>query len=138
MSILGHWSVSAVSTPSRPARISRGEWNWLVVATALILAVSLILVIYGYVIAPPDHRFAGLIFAQLDGQSYLAKIRQGMRGEWLYTLAYTAESTTPLVVYANYLFLGHIAAALAVGPDVIFHVARLLTGAILLVSLYHF
>jgi hypothetical protein len=129
---------NASSRPGRLPQIARSEWRWAVIAAALILTIAAALNIWGDLIAPPNYHFAGLVYAWQDGQSYLAKIREGMRGEWLYTLAYTAEPGPPFVLYPNYLFLGHIGAWLRLEPDVLFHAARLFDGAVLLLTLYGF
>jgi hypothetical protein len=119
-------------------RISQREWLWVAAAAAIILAVSVALNVMGYLTAPPGHHFAGMVYAWEDGQTYLAKIRQGMQGEWLYTLAYTADPGPPFLLYTNYLFLGHVAAWLQLGPDMLFHAARLFDGSVLLFTLYGF
>jgi hypothetical protein len=127
-----------VNNCSATFRVARSEWRWVIVATALILVAAIALNFWGYLIAPPNYHFAGMVYAWEDGQSYLAKIREGMRGEWLYTLAYTADPGPPFVLYTNYLFLGHVAAWLHLEPDILFHVARLFDGAVLLLTLYAF
>jgi len=95
-------------------------------------------IVWGYLTAPPTYHFAGMVYAWEDGQTYLAKIRQGMQGEWLYTLAYTADPGPPFALYTDYLFLGHVAAWLQLEPDIPFHAARLFDGAVLLFTLYGF
>lgn len=119
-------------------RVTHREWLWVAVAAAIILFVAVALNVLGYLAAPPDHHFAGMVYAFEDGQTYLAKIRQGMQGAWLYTLAYSADPGPPFVLYTNYLFLGHVAAWVQVGPDILFHVARLFDGGLLLFTLYAF
>ena len=127
-------SVYHASSP----QITRSEWRWVMVAALLILAVSAALNIYGDFVARPGYHFAGLVYAWEDGQTYLAKIREGLQGEWLYTLAYTASPGPAFILYPNYLFLGHIGAWLVLEPDVLFNFARLFDGAILLLTLYGF
>mgnify|MGYP001345878526 FL=1 len=70
--------------------ISRREWAWVAAAGVLILLAANLP--YALAYAAPDGRvFGGILFALEDGLSYLAKMRQGWRGAWLFTLPYTAE-----------------------------------------------
>ncbi len=63
----------------------------------LVLALSVGLVLLASVpyllayLVPPEHVFSGFLFNPVDGNSYFAKMRQGLRGGWLFTLPYTAE-----------------------------------------------
>ena len=123
--------------PARPQQISRREWCTVLALTALILlAVALPYVLaYG---VPPDHVFAGALFNPMDGQSYLAKMREGWRGDWLFTLPYTADPGPGTFIFVYYLVLGHLARLLNVPLDGIYQWARVLTSGFLLVSAYHF
>ncbi len=115
------------------------EWLWLGVASSVILALTVVLNAWGYADAPPNLHFGGLVYNWQDSNTYLAKIRQGMHGEWLFTLPYSAEPGPGVyVIYLNYLLLGHIATFFSVEADIIFHAARLISGAIMLASLYAF
>ena len=41
--------------------------------------------------APAGYEFAGFTYNAIDGNSYLAKMRQGWEGEWKFTLPYTSD-----------------------------------------------
>jgi hypothetical protein len=82
--------------------------------------------------------FSGLLFNPIDGYSYLAKIRQGWDGNWLFFLPYTAEKGNGAYIFSFYIILGHIARLLNISPAVIFHVARIFASIFLLVSLDSF
>ena len=119
--------------------ITPSEWRWVCVVSFIILTITIAPNIFGYLVAPPTHHYMGLTFYNWqDANSYLAKLTQGMRGEWLYTIPFTAEPGEGVFLYPNYLLLGHIARWLGVEHVVIFHAARLFSGALLLASLYAF
>jgi len=87
--------------------------------------------------APPDV-FAGVLVNPVDGISYLAKMRQGWRGEWLFTLPYTTPAGEGVFVYSYYLALGHVARWSGLGLETVYHLARNVGGVSLLLSTYAF
>lgn len=116
--------------------ISRQEWIGLAVATGLLVLLSLLPALYVQLATPDTHVFSGFLVNGRDGHSYVAKLRQGYDGQWLFTLPYTAEPHDGMLVYPQYLALGQFA-RLAGGSLVAwFHVARAVSGAALLVALY--
>ncbi|HLE73227.1 MAG TPA: hypothetical protein VI688_03175, partial [Anaerolineales bacterium] len=75
--------------------------------------------------------FGGFLLNPIDGFSYLAKMRQGFDGAWLFRLPYTAEPGAGAAINLYYIFLGHVAKGLGWSLIFTFHAARLL-GALLL------
>ncbi|TAK11517.1 MAG: hypothetical protein EPO32_11760 [Anaerolineae bacterium] len=88
--------------------------------------------------AGPEHVFTGLLVNPLDGNSYLAKMREGWRGEWLFTLPYIFETSATVPFHLPYILLGHVACVLGLALVPVFHVARLAAAAFLLWALYSF
>ena len=88
--------------------------------------------------AGPQAVFGGFLFNPLDGNTYLAKMHQGWRGEWLFHLAYTAEPSGKAAIFTFYLFLGHLARWLGFPLGLTFHLARLAGAALLLWVLWRF
>ncbi len=74
--------------------------------------------------------FGGFLLNPIDGYSYLAKMRQGFDGEWLFRLPYTAEPGEGAAINLYYIFLGHVSKGLGWSLLLTFHAARLL-GALL-------
>lgn len=107
-----------------------------------VCAVSLLALLnapYGlaYVTAPPD-TFTGILYNYQDGHSYLAKMREGWRGEWLFTLPFTAEPGEGVFLFTYYLFLGHLARWIGTSIDLTYHLARVLGSALFLGVAYRF
>lgn len=115
--------------------ISVHEWKKVALASVGILLVLNIPYLLAYAV-PPPYVFGGILFNIEDGYSYLAKMREGWRGEWLFTLPYTAEPGAGIFIYTYHLFLGHVARWLGLSLDVIYHAARLLSGFTLLLTAY--
>ena len=127
------------STPLEARNITRAEWNWVGVVSGIILALTVAPILWGYLIAPDGWKFGGIIYNWQDSYSYLAKIWQGVRGEWVFTNPYSIETGPPIyALYLNYLLLGHLAAWLQLDTTFVFHAARIAGGAILLFTLYAF
>ena len=82
--------------------------------------------------------FGGFLLNPLDGNSYLAKMYEGWRGEWLFSLPYTAERGNGSFLFIYYLALGHAARWFGLPLILTFHLARLLAAALLLLALYRF
>jgi hypothetical protein len=85
-----------------------------------------------------DGRFAGFLLNPADGASYLAKMRQGWEGNWLYTLAFTDTPGPGALIFAWYLLLGHIARLTALPLMAVWHIARIAGAAAFLFGLWEF
>lgn len=83
-------------------------------------------------LAPNGWHFAGILLNPYDGFSYLAKMRQGLRGEWLFTLPYAAQPGEGAFIFTFYLLLGHVARWLNAQLAIVFHGARM--GSLLLMA----
>jgi len=82
--------------------------------------------------------FGGFLLNPLDGNTYLAKMRQGWDGAWRFRLPYTVESGKGGYLNLFYLYLGHMARVLKLPLLFTFHLARWLSAGILLRALWYF
>ena len=87
-------------------------------------------------LAPQGTAFAGFLVNPIDGFSYLAKMRQGLDGSWLFQLPFAAEPGAGVFLYPYYLLLGHLAGLLNAQLIVVLHVARVLAAAFMFLTLY--
>jgi hypothetical protein len=113
------------------------EWAWIALATLLVVAIAAWPYLLAYHV-PPDHAFTGVLVNPADGNSYFAKMREGWRGDWLFTLPYTAQPGGGALIFTYYLFLGHVARWTGASLDFIYGLARALGGLALLLSAYAF
>ncbi len=134
----------ARAEPSQRSRIlagaglAAGELRPVIVVALLIVVVSCLPYMVGYLAAPPDRVFGGFVLDEIDSNTYLAIMQQGVQGQWSATLLYTPEDHPALILYVFYLALGHVAAGLGLPLILVYHAARIGCGLILLVSLYLF
>ncbi len=75
----------------------------LVILCSLLAAALILPFLAGQILAGNGHVFGGFLLNPLDGNSYLAKMRLGLEGEWRFRLPYTAEPGE-----GAYLFLFYI------------------------------
>jgi hypothetical protein len=116
--------------------INRKEWRWVLWLTLALVMTSCVPYLVAWAVTPQGARFTGILFNPQDGHSYLAKMRQGLAGSWLFRLPYTPEPQRGAPVYLFYLLLGHVARWTGSPLILIYHAARVLGGALMLVVLY--
>ena len=116
--------------------MDRGEWRWVLLVTLAVLVAGSLPYLVAWGVTPEDAHFTGLVFNPQDGNSYIAKMRQGMAGSWLFRLPYTPEPHDGAPVYLFYLFWGHVARWMDLGVIVVYHSVRVASGAAMLLSSY--
>lgn len=119
-------------------RVTRREW---LTAVALSLLICLLLLVpywLAYASAGDGVVFADVLMNPEDSQTYFAKMDTGYRGDWLYTVPFTAEPHDPFFVGALYVVLGHLARVLGLSLVAVWHGARFLSGAIMFLAIFAF
>jgi len=119
-------------------RVDRSEWRWVAAWIAVALIVTSLPYAVGLARSTPDRVFSGATIAVEDVNSYIAKMRQGASGEWLFHLPYTAEPHAGALLYLFHLILGKLAAWIGLPLEWAYHAARVIFGALLLITLYRF
>jgi hypothetical protein len=114
--------------PSRKPRWSRFAF----VFAGMVATISLLPYLFAYLWTPPGHHFAGFFFIADDATTYLAKMRQGADGSWLWNDPYTSELHGGVFLFSFYLLFGHLAGLLHLPLIFAYHLARV-SGAIALV-----
>lgn len=123
---------------SHVRRVRRSEWLWVVLWSALALLLANLPYMLGAALSTPEAEFGGAVYGVEDVNSYLAKMRQGARGAWLFQIPYTVEPHPGTIIYIHYLMLGKLAALSGLSLELTYHLARLVCGALLLVAVYAF
>ncbi len=82
--------------------------------------------------------FGGFLLNPLDGNSYLAKMYEGWRGSWMFTLPYSVEPGEGAYLFLFYLILGHLARWVGLPLLLVFHLARIIAAGLLLWTLMAF
>jgi hypothetical protein len=123
--------------------VAAGEWRFVVVVAVAAMLVTCIPYGVGAALSTPEREFGGFVYAVDDGYSYLAKMRQGAEGAWLFHVVFTPEPHPGALLFPFHLMLGRIAAMVA-GSDLtatmvwVYHLARLVFGFGLVLTLYRF
>jgi len=115
---------------------TRREWAWVAVVSACVVALASLPYIVVYFATPPGLRFVGTLLNPLDGDTYLAKMQFGAQGDWLFHLPYTAQDHPGALVLTHYLALGHVAEWIRLPIPLMYHLARILAGFVLLLTVY--
>jgi hypothetical protein len=117
-------------------RISSAERRWLIGVALIVLGLASLPYLVGALAAGPDRIFTGLQVNPLDGVSYLAKMRLGYNGEWLFRLLFTPEEGQGVFLFTYFIVLGQLARIFSLPLIVMFHLARLIGGFALLWMIY--
>ena len=126
-----------MTTNGGAARPMRWEQPPRLRALALIvLVVSLVPYLCGYLLAPPGQSFLGALNNVGDLSQYLAAIRQGDHGAWRYTDQFTPDHARALIMYIPYLLAGHF--SLGLPTAAVFQILRLACAAAALAALAAF
>jgi hypothetical protein len=122
----------------RSVYVSTAEWRWVIVISGFLVALTL--VPYAWALARNESadswHFMGMLSNPKDGATYLSKIEQGRRGDWLFELRYTPEAHDGAGFNTFYLFLGQTARITGLSSLVIYHLARVATSLFMFISLY--
>jgi hypothetical protein len=114
------------------------EGRWVLIASLAVILLASLPTLYAWALADADHVFSGFVYNAEDGNSYIAKMRLGARGDWLFRLMYTTEDHQGALVYTFYLLLGKFATGLGLSHILVYHLARALFGLGLLLTAYAF
>src|ERR1700694_4811230 len=85
-----------------PAPASRRWPRFAFLFAAIVAIVSLLPYLLAYLWTPPGHHFAGFFFIADDATTYLAKMRQGADGSWLWNDPYTSEPPGGVFLFGFY------------------------------------
>ncbi|MBN1582368.1 MAG: hypothetical protein JXA89_16800 [Anaerolineae bacterium] len=117
--------------------MTKEEWRWAATCAVGLALVALLPYLVAYLATPSTLFYTGFLSNPQDGNTYLAKMQQGMRGAWLFHLPYTPEPHDGEFLFTYYLFLGHVARWTRLPPIVLFHAVRTINGIGLLLVLYY-
>lgn len=117
---------------------SPGELRMPSVVAVLAAASTLIPLAVGYLNVPQGMVYSGFPVDATDNLSFLAAMREGAHGSWLWHEPYTTETQPQALIYFLYLALGHLQSLTSLPPVLIFHLTRLILGAVLVVAVYLF
>jgi hypothetical protein len=118
--------------------ISRAELRWVLIASVVVLLVASVPTLYAWRLADAEHVFTGFVYNNEDGNASIGKMQLGAHGEWLFHLFYTAEEHQPEMAFPLRILLGKLAAGSGLSLVLVYHLARVGLGLVLLLSIYRF
>jgi hypothetical protein len=115
-------------------RRSLSENRWLLILGAAALLWANVPYLVGYAVQDSQHLFSGFFIFEQDGFSYLAKMRQGAQGNWLFRLPYTTETHEGVLLFILYLVAGKLSRVVGLSSVAFYHLVRLLGSVLLLLT----
>ena len=129
----------------RPAErlTTASERRFVLLGTIVAMVITSIPYVVGAMLSDDERVFSGFVYAISDCTSYIAKMRQGAEGAWLFHIPYTPEPHPGALFFLFHRLLGKVAALLPGGNLTqrlvwVYHGARVAFGAGLLVTIYRF
>ncbi len=119
-------------------RVAPNEIGWVLGWSALLLALTSVPYLLGVYLSSPEMHFGGFVYNVEDCNSYIAKMQQGARGAWLFHIVYTSEDHAGGLFFLFHIALGRLAVLAGLSLVVVYHLARLICGLILLFATYFF
>lgn len=127
-------------------RVTPQEWRHVILFAAAVMLITTLPYVVGWLSENDAWEFGGFLFGTDDGYSYLAKMRLGARGDWLFTLRYTHEAHDGALLFLPYMLLGKATTLFADADNsnlitamaIVFHAARIVCGFALLLVSYRF
>lgn len=120
---------------SQGSRERKRRWLWLWIAA--ILTVNLVPYAGVAAMAPPGKVFLGSLLNTDDTAQFLAAMRQGSQGRWLYRNPFTPEDTSPVLMYPLYIAWGRMTGWTGLDRVVALHLLRLIGVTLLSVVIAH-
>lgn len=124
------WEPAAI----RRSRPRPGEWRWPLLVTGILLGLTVGPMVVAWVQTPAGMDFTGYVVIGVDAPVYVSAWRQGWAGAWLFHAMYTSEPIPPVLIYAWYVWSGHLVGGVA-GPW-LYHLTRLAAGGAMLIAIY--
>jgi hypothetical protein len=121
-------------------KVTRAEWRWAAIFAGLVMLLLTLPYLIAYSSQGSGWRFSGFLFGVEDGNSYIADMRQGADGAWLFRDPYTTEAQSGTPIYLPYLLLGKLAGGAGIHDQltVLFHLAQIAAGIAMLLAVYRF
>jgi hypothetical protein len=120
------------------SRPTMHEWRWVLIVSAAALLLSSVPYLAGHLASWPEMSFGGAAINIEDTNTYLAKMQQGVCGQWMYHLLFSSEPYHESFFPPFYVFLGHVAGWIHLSLPATYHIARLVLGLGVLLASYKF
>jgi hypothetical protein len=116
------------------------ERRWCLIYAAVLAILTSLPYFIGFIAQGDSWRFTGFVFGVEDGNSYIAKMMLGARGEWLFRTPYTSVPQGGVIAFLPYILLGKLAAGdeLHLQLVVLYHIFRVAVIPLGVLATYRF
>jgi len=118
----GGWAARAVARMRAMPR--SGAWATPLALAGALAVITMIPYVYAWTNQPTGRVFMGFFFLADDANTYLAKMREGWEGSWIWTNRYSTEPGTGAYFFTWWIALGHLAGLLHLNLMFAFHAMR--------------
>lgn len=120
--------------------VSREEHRWVLRFALVVMLMTMVPYIIGYAAQGQDWTFTGFLIGVEDGNSYMAKMLAGAKGDWLFRSTYTSFPQRGLMVQLPFILLGKLTAPPAQYEQMValFHLFRFVAGVLVCLAVYDF
>ena len=115
---------------------SRAELSWAAGFAAVVMALTCLPYAYGLLIRPDDTYYSGLLTNPDEHNVYLAYMKQVKEGAFFLIDPFTSEPQAGRVVNVFFLALGLVSRVPGLTLPLVYHVARVVSGWLLLMAIY--
>jgi hypothetical protein len=115
---------------------SREELRWAALAAAAVVAITCLPYLFGLLNRPPGWYYSGFIANPDEHNVYLSLMRQARDGSFFFRDMFTAEPQAGRVVNVFWFGLGLFARVSHLPLPVVYHLARVVAGWLLLMAIY--
>jgi len=112
------------------------ELRWAAAFAAAVMALTCLPYLYGLLVRPPGYYYSGLLANPDEHNVYLAYMKQAQQGAFFFLDPFTSEPQQPRVINVFFLGLGLLARVTHLPLPVVYHLARLVSGWLLLMAIY--
>lgn len=89
--------------------MTRAEWSWCLRYGVLLAMLTTLPYAVAFAAQGDEWGFTGSVFGVEDGNSYIAKMRMGASGDWLFRTPYSSRPQSGIPAFLPYLILGKLA-----------------------------
>lgn len=126
-----------IEKQKREQQISSREWMFVTVLAGILLFLTALPYVFGYIAAPPDQQFMGLVFNVSDHTQYFSWYRELQNG-FLAENKLTPEPNEPIFFNLLWWVLGKVGLWTRLEVAQVFQIFRLFAGAVFICVVYWF
>ncbi|MGD0111531.1 MAG: hypothetical protein ABSD48_06675 [Armatimonadota bacterium] len=116
--------------------IPKPEWRWPAIFAAILMLLTCLPYVFGVFLRQPGWYYSGFILSPIDPNVYLAYMRQARDGHLFLTDLFTTEPQPGRFIDLFWLTLGLSARVTHLALPIVYHIARVISGWLLLMAVY--